>query len=147
MCSKKNLSFLNLDQMCVSMTAFSRGGFTTSRDLARSFGGKQSRHYSNNRSETKLMSSNLSRWCPTLSCIVGVSRVPSRPYENRRVFSSTPITSDTIIEALTKLQAKELVSKLTPEERKLFLTALNESKSQEEKAGYEGESIIVHFYI
>jgi len=59
------------------------------------------------------------------------------------MFSSTktPMTSDNIVEALTKQQAKELVSKLTSEERKLFLTALNESKSREDKAGYEGEFI------
>ncbi|XP_012230024.1 uncharacterized protein [Linepithema humile] len=135
MCSK-NLSFLNFDQMCVSMTALSRRGFT-SRDFAR-FSGKQSR-YSN--CSKILMDSNLSRWCPTLSCIVGVSQISSHFHESCRMFSSmkTPITSDTVIEALAKQQAKELVLKLTAEERKLFLTALNESKSQEEKAGYEGQ--------
>lgn len=129
--------------MCVSMTALSRRGFT-SRDFAR-FSGKQSRY--SNRSKTS-MNSNLSRWCPTLSCIVGVSQVSSHSYESCRMFSSAkiPLTSDTIVEALTKQQAKDWVSKLTSEERKLFLTALNENKSQEEKAGYEGKRI-THLYI
>ncbi|XP_076675067.1 uncharacterized protein LOC143372602 isoform X1 [Andrena cerasifolii] len=38
---------------------------------------------------------------------------------------------------LTKQQAKELASKLTAEERDLFLTALQESKSEEDKAGFQ----------
>lgn len=53
----------------------------------------------------------------------------------------TPISSDAIIEALSKQQAKELTLKLTSEERKLFLAALNECKSEEEKAGYKGKHI------
>jgi len=63
---------------------------------------------------------------------------------NWRTFSSakTPISSDNIVEALSKQQAKELISKLTSEERDLFLTALNEYKSEQEKAGYEGKYIV-----
>lgn len=114
--------------MCVSMTAFSRRGFV-SRDIAQ-FSIKQS-HYSNNRNKT-LTNNALSRCCPTSSCIVDVLS---------KKFSSikTPISSDAIIQALTEQQAKELTSKLTSEERKLFLAALNECKSKEEKAGYEGQ--------
>ncbi|XP_050452435.1 uncharacterized protein LOC126852018 isoform X2 [Cataglyphis hispanica] len=111
--------------MCVSMTAFSRRGFF-SRDIAQ-LNIKQS-CYSNNRNNA------LSRYCPTsfTSCIVDILN---------KKFSSmkTPISSDAIIEALTKQQAKELTLKLTSEQRKLFLAALNECKSEEEKAGYKGQ--------
>ncbi|KAL6422935.1 hypothetical protein ACFW04_010441 [Cataglyphis niger] len=111
--------------MCVSMTAFSRRGFL-SRDIAQ-LNIKQSR-YSNNHNNA------LSRCCPTsfTSCIVDILN---------KKFSSmkTPISSDAIIEALTKQQAKELTLKLTSEQRKLFLAALNECKSEEEKAGYKGQ--------
>lgn len=112
------------------MTAFSRRGFI-SRDIAQ-FNVKQS-HYSNNRNKT-LTNNALSRCCPASSCIVDVLS---------KKFSSikTPISSDTIIQALTDQQAKELTSKLTAEERKLFLAALNECKSKEEKAGYEGKHV------
>lgn len=74
------------------------------------------------------------------SCVTDVSRVLGQFYENSRMFSSarTPISSEVIADALTKQQAKELVSKLTSEERGLFLIALNECKSAEQKAGYEG---------
>lgn len=52
--------------------------------------------------------------------------------------TKTPISSEEIAEALTKQQAKELTSKLTSEERALFLAALKEFKSEEDKAGFEG---------
>ncbi|KMQ86513.1 transmembrane protein 65, partial [Lasius niger] len=117
--------------MCVSMTTFSRRGFV-SRDIVQ-FNIKQSR-YSNNRNET-LTNNALSRCCPTSSCVVDVSRVLSKKFSSTR----TPISSDTVIEALTKQQAKELTSKLSSEERKLFLAALNESKSEETKADYKGQ--------
>ncbi|XP_029675298.1 uncharacterized protein LOC115242857 isoform X3 [Formica exsecta] len=111
--------------MCVLMTAFSRRGFLL-RDVAQ-LNIKQLR-CSNNRNNA------LSRCCPTslTSCIVNILS---------KKFSSikTPISSDAIIEALTNQQAKELTSKLTSEERKLFLVALNECKSEEEKAGYKGQ--------
>lgn len=116
------------------MTTFSRRGFV-SRDIVQ-FNIKQSR-YSNNRNET-LTNNALSRCCPTSSCVVDVSRVLSKKFSSTR----TPISSDTVIEALTKQQAKELTSKLSSEERKLFLAALNESKSEETKAGYEGRHIV-----
>lgn len=107
------------------MTAFSRRGFLL-RDVAQ-LNIKQLR-CSNNRNNA------LSRCCPTslTSCIVNILS---------KKFSSikTPISSDAIIEALTNQQAKELTSKLTSEERKLFLVALNECKSEEEKAGYKGQ--------
>ncbi|XP_070171829.1 uncharacterized protein [Polyergus mexicanus] len=109
--------------MCVLMTAFNRRGFL-SRDIAQ-LNIKQLR-CSNNRNNA------LSRCCPLTLCIVNILS---------KKFSSikTPISYDTIIEALTKQQAKELTSKLTSEERKLFLAALNECKSEEEKAGYKGQ--------
>lgn len=113
--------------MCVSMTAFSRRGFV-SRDIAQ-FNIKQS-HYSNNHNKT-LMNNALSRCCPTSSYIVDIL---SKKFSSMK----TPISSETI-QALTKQQAKELTSKMTSEERKLFLAALNECKSKEEKAGYEGQ--------
>lgn len=116
--------------MCVSMTAFSRRGFV-SRDIAQ-FNIKHS-HYSNNRNKT-LMNNAFSRCCPTSSCIVDVL--------SKKFSMKTPISSDIIIQALTEQQAKDLTSKLTSEERKLFLAALNECKSKEDKAGYEGKRIV-----
>ncbi|XP_011632630.1 uncharacterized protein LOC105424207 isoform X1 [Pogonomyrmex barbatus] len=121
--------------MCASMT-FGRRGFTP-RDVAW-FNIKRSR--CSNRDESS-MSNVLSRRC-TASYTINVSRVLGRFfYENTRIFSTTrtPISSDSVIDALTKQQAMELVSKLSSEERGLFLTALNEYKSKEDKAGYEGQ--------
>lgn len=112
------------------MTAFSRRGFV-SRDIAQ-FNIKQS-HYSNNRNKT-LTNNALSRCCPTSSYIVDVL---SKKFSSMK----TPISSETI-QASTEQQAKELTSKMTSEERKLFLAALNECKSKEEKAGYEGKHIV-----
>lgn len=87
------------------------------------------------------MSNALSRQCPASLPVVDVSRALGWSRENSRTFSTarTPITTDAVVDALTKQQAKELVSKLTSEERSMFLTALNESKSAEDKAGYEGQ--------
>ncbi|KAG7196681.1 hypothetical protein KM043_016013 [Ampulex compressa] len=53
--------------------------------------------------------------------------------------SRTSISADHITAGLTKHQAKELASKLTAVERDLFLVALKECKSEEDKAGYEGQ--------
>ncbi|XP_029160753.1 uncharacterized protein LOC114932625 isoform X2 [Nylanderia fulva] len=116
--------------MCVSMTVLGRRGFV-SKDFVQ-FNMKS--HYSSNRNEI-LMNNALLRCCPASSCIVDVSRILSKKFSSTR----TPISSDTVIEALTKQQAKELTSKLSSEERKLFLAALNESKSEEDKAGYTGQ--------
>lgn len=80
------------------------------------------------------MNNALSRCCPTSSYIVDVL---SKKFSSMK----PPISSETI-QALTKQQAKELTSKMTSEERKLFLAALNECKSKEEKAGYEGKHIV-----
>ncbi|XP_072761152.1 uncharacterized protein [Anoplolepis gracilipes] len=113
--------------MCVSMTTLSRRGFV-SMDIVQ-LNVKQSR-YSNNHNKT-FTNNALSRCCPTSSCIVDVL--------SKKFSVKTPISSDIVIEALTKQQAKELTSKLTSEERKLFLAALNEYKSEEDKAGYEGQ--------
>jgi len=134
----------NLSEMC--MTTFGRRGFSTiSKDITR-FSGTQPRYP--NRSGTST-NNVLSRWCPatssSLSRIVGISQILSRFQSgNWRTFSTakTPISSDSIVEALSKQQAKELMSKLTSEERDLFLTALNEYKSEQEKAGYEGKYIV-----
>ncbi|XP_011696767.1 PREDICTED: uncharacterized protein LOC105455253 isoform X2 [Wasmannia auropunctata] len=119
--------------MCVSMTALGRRGFT-SRDVMR-LSVKRPRCSSCESS----MSNVLSRRCPASLYVDDVSRVLG--CFRTRTFSSarTPISPDAVVDALTKRQAKELVSKLTPEERGLFLTALNESKSAEDKAGYEGQ--------
>ncbi|RLU15362.1 hypothetical protein DMN91_012356 [Ooceraea biroi] len=117
--------------MCVSMTTLGRRGFSAvSRNIAR-LGSTQPRYP--NRSDTSA-SHVLSRWCPattsSLPRIIDISRV-LRQFQsgNWRTFCSakTPISADGIIEALTKQQAKELASKLSAEERDLFLTALNES--------------------
>jgi len=131
----------NFDEMF--MTFGQRGFSAISRDIVR-FSDTRSRYPNRNETST---SNVLSRWCPTssLSCIVGVSQVLSRFQSgNWRTFSSakTPISSDSIVEALSKKQAKELMSKLTPEERDLFLIVLNEYKSEKEKAGYEGKYIV-----
>ncbi|XP_026830343.1 uncharacterized protein LOC105287406 isoform X2 [Ooceraea biroi] len=129
--------------MCVSMTTLGRRGFSAvSRNIAR-LGSTQPRYP--NRSDTSA-SHVLSRWCPattsSLPRIIDISRV-LRQFQsgNWRTFCSakTPISADGIIEALTKQQAKELASKLSAEERDLFLTALNECKSEKAKAGYEGQ--------
>lgn len=40
-------------------------------------------------------------------------------------------------DSLTKDKAKEIVSKFNSEERKLFLKALEECKSEEDRAGYQ----------
>ncbi|XP_014476284.1 PREDICTED: uncharacterized protein LOC106745305 isoform X1 [Dinoponera quadriceps] len=116
--------------MCVSVTAFSRRGFI-SRDIVR-LNSKQP-HYPD-RNETLLMSGTLLRRFPVSSCITDISRILS-------TFSSAraPISFNNISEVLTKQRAKEFTSKLSSEERKLFLAALNECKSEEDKAGYEGQ--------
>ncbi|XP_012059100.1 PREDICTED: uncharacterized protein LOC105622290 [Atta cephalotes] len=121
--------------MCISVTALSRRGFT-SRDVMR-LGVKQL-HCSSCEST---MNNVLSRRCPASLSVADVSRILGWFRESSKMFSSvrTPISSDVVADALTKRQAKELVSKLTSEERGLFLTALNECKSAEQKAGYEGQ--------
>ncbi|XP_077271223.1 uncharacterized protein LOC143902313 isoform X1 [Temnothorax americanus] len=124
--------------MCLSMTALGRRGFIP-RDVARlSVTVKQPRCSSRNE---MLMSDTLSQRGPASLRVDDVSRVLGWPRGNSRTFSSarTPISSDAVVDALTKHQAKELVSKLTSEERGMFLTALKEYKSQEEKAGFEGQ--------
>ncbi|KYM95776.1 PREDICTED: uncharacterized protein LOC108780051 isoform X2 [Cyphomyrmex costatus] len=121
--------------MCVSVTALGRRGFT-SRDIMR-LSVKRPHCFSCKSS----MDSMLSRQCPTSLCVADVSRVLGWFHQSSKMFSSvrTPISPDAIVDALTKQQAKELVSKLSSEERGLFLTALNECKSAEKKAGYEGQ--------
>ncbi|XP_012522699.1 uncharacterized protein LOC105828759 isoform X2 [Monomorium pharaonis] len=128
--------------MCVSMTALGRRGFIPRpQDMVARFNiGRPERCYS--RDESSMNYATLSGRCPVSLCAADVSRVLGRFHGNStRTFSSakTPISSDAVIDALTKQQAKELVSKLTSEERSMFLTALNESKSAEDKAGYEGQ--------
>lgn len=122
--------------MCVSMTALGRRAFIPI-DVAR-FSVK--RPHCTSCDETS-MSNALSQRCPVSLRIADVSRVLDWSRGSSRTFSTarTPISSDAVVDALTKQQAKELVSKLTSEERRSFLTALNECKSAEEKAGYEGQ--------
>ncbi|XP_032691268.1 uncharacterized protein LOC116853969 isoform X2 [Odontomachus brunneus] len=124
--------------MCLSMTAFSRRGYV-SRDIVR-LNSKQPNYYPNH-NKMLLMDSTLPRRYPMSSCIADISRILSASSESCRTFSSarTPISFEDVSEALTKQRAKEFTSKLTSEERKLFLAALNESKSEEDKAGYEGQ--------
>ncbi|XP_066586898.1 uncharacterized protein [Prorops nasuta] len=50
-----------------------------------------------------------------------------------------PANDSSTLATLTKQQAKELVQKLTLDERKILSTAISECKSQEDKAGYEGQ--------
>lgn len=119
------------------MTVFSRRGFI-SGDIVR-LNSKQP--YCPNRSKMLLMNSISSRRFPVTSCIIDISRILNVSSENCRAFSSAriPISFEDISEALTKQRAKEFTSKLTSEERKLFLAALNECKSEEDKADYEGK--------
>ncbi|XP_025988327.1 uncharacterized protein LOC105198807 isoform X2 [Solenopsis invicta] len=132
--------------MCVSMTALGRRGFIP-RDIMKCqmFNVKRPEHCSS-RDESS-MNNALSGRCPMSLCAADVSRVLGRFRDSSRTFSSarTPISADAVVDALTKQQAKELVSKLTPEERGLFLTALNECKSAEDKAGYEGQLATVRW--
>lgn len=80
-------------------------------------------------------------------CLVGTWRIPKACHSSQNVSppptvpssASSSITTDEFPGTLTKQQAKELAAKLTSEERDLFLTALQESKSEEEKAGFEGQ--------
>ncbi|XP_020291486.1 uncharacterized protein LOC109858534 isoform X2 [Pseudomyrmex gracilis] len=121
--------------MCVSASALNRRGFEMiSREIARF--NKRSYYSSRDR-----LFNMLSCWYPVSSCVI--SRVPSQYCESCRMFSSSTkiprISSEEIAEALTKQQAKELTSKLTSEERALFLAALKEFKSEEDKAGFEGQ--------
>lgn len=63
---------------------------------------------------------------------------------NSRAFSSKPQgTSDCNGSTLTKEQAYDLANKLTKEDRDTLITVLKECKSKEDKAGYEGERLIV----
>lgn len=128
----------------MSMTALGRRGFV-SRDIVRLNSGKRQACCFAVRSETLIGNVLLHRECSaSSSCVANISRVLSDRFflEISRTFSSvrSPISPDNIAEVLTKQQAKELASKFTSEERDLFLAALNECKSEEEKAGYEGES-------
>ncbi|XP_011862962.1 PREDICTED: uncharacterized protein LOC105559353 isoform X2 [Vollenhovia emeryi] len=125
--------------MCVSMTALGRRVLIPRDVVARLGAAKRPRCSS---CDETSMSGGLSGRCPALSRVTEVSRIllgwsrgTSRTFSTAR----TPISPDAVADALTKQQAKELVSKLTSEERGLFLTALNEYKSKEEKAGYEGQ--------
>ncbi|KAL0120520.1 hypothetical protein PUN28_008327 [Cardiocondyla obscurior] len=128
-------AWFDLDEMCVSMTALGRRGFTP-RDVAW-LSVKRPRCCSRD----ELSSNALSQRCSSSLRVTDISRFLGRFHANSRTFSSarTPISSDDVADALTKQQAKDLVSKLSAEERGLFLMALNECKSEEDKAGFEGQ--------
>lgn len=114
---------------CLSMTAvLGRRGFM-SKDIVR-FNVK--RRLSSYLNRNKILSNNALLWtcCPSVSsCSI-----------NSRIFCSarTPISPGNFTETLTKQQAKDLASKLTPEERDFFMVALMECKSEKEKANYAG---------
>ncbi|XP_011153186.1 uncharacterized protein LOC105191464 isoform X2 [Harpegnathos saltator] len=124
-------------KMCIFVTTFSQRGLI-SKDIVR-FCSKQP-HYLN-RSKMLLTNVILSRRCLMSSCITDISRILSTPSESCRTFSTTkiPISFKDNSEALTKQRANEFISKLNSEERAIFLAALNESKSEEDKAGYKGQ--------
>lgn len=130
--------------MRVSMTATTLGqrGFV-SRDVARLKW--QSPRYRPNRDEVMidnvLSRRYLASSISSSSLAVDILRIVNNELPKwSRTFSSAraPISADSIAEALTKQQVKELAVKLTSNERELFLAALNECKSAEEKASYEG---------
>lgn len=74
-------------------------------------------------------------------CLVDTWRIPKacQSSQNTPPSASNSIVTDGFPDTLTKRKAKELASKLTSEERDVFLTALQESKSEEEKAGLEDQ--------
>ena len=63
---------------------------------------------------------------------------------NQKRFGSTSAaaTTGTIPGVLSELQAKELAVRLTSEERKVLIDALQECQSNKLKAEYEGEELI-----
>ncbi|XP_017880846.1 uncharacterized protein LOC108625377 isoform X2 [Ceratina calcarata] len=63
------------------------------------------------------------------SFVLDTRTVPRTCYSNEAKIGFT--------ESLTKEKAKEVASKLTPEERDYFLRAIEECKSEEDRAGYQ----------
>lgn len=113
--------------MCMTIAALSSQTVFLPREIMY-FGRSISRFYHGRR---KLFCINnfLSEPRSLFSFVMDTSTVPRACYSNENKIGFT--------DTLTKEKAKDVVSKLTTEERDLFLKALEQCKSEEDKAGYQ----------